>query len=102
MATVVATSQTHLKCLVLGRQDFVKILGPLSDLMAREKSEGTITKRMAELSGELKHKRVSVILKRTTDHMGTVQSVCKGSAEEMLLLAKQKTGGTVVSIVRSQ
>jgi len=99
MATVVASSEIPLKCLALGRQDFVNILGPLSELMAREKSAGAINKRMAELSGELKHKRVSVILKRKTALMGTVQAVCKGSAEEMLLLAKQNSGGTIATTI---
>jgi len=100
MASVIVSSAIPMKCLVLARKDFVEILGPLQELMEREKSAVTTNKRMKELSGDLKHKKVSVILKRTSPRLGAVQIVCKGSAEEMLLLAKQNSGGNVVRAQR--
>jgi CRP-like cAMP-binding protein len=100
MASVIVSSAIPMKCLVLARKDFVEILGPLQELMEREKSTVTTNKRMKELSGDLKHKKVSVILKRTSPRLGAVQIVCKGSAEEMLLLAKQNSGGNVVRAQR--
>eukprot|EP00951_Prasinocladus_malaysianus_P019889 scaffold161631_cov38-Prasinocladus_malaysianus.AAC.2 len=42
-------SVTKLVCLTLQRQTFVEILGPLQDLMAREKSEAVVSQRMNKL-----------------------------------------------------
>lgn len=42
-------SVTKLVCLTLQRQTFVELLGPLQDLMAREKSEEVVSQRMTKL-----------------------------------------------------
>lgn len=40
---------TKLKCLVLARERFVQLLGPLYSLMQREKSAAVITQRLMKL-----------------------------------------------------
>lgn len=61
--------------------------------MEREKSQAITKKRMTELSGELKHKKVSVVLKQTDPRLGPVQTVCKGSAGESLLVGNSASSG---------
>ena len=51
-ASVEATTQ--LKCLVLARERFVDILGPLYSLMQREKSPAVVTQRLMRLQTKVK------------------------------------------------
>eukprot|EP00238_Polyblepharides_amylifera_P013871 CAMPEP_0196600234 /NCGR_PEP_ID=MMETSP1081-20130531/95278_1 /TAXON_ID=36882 /ORGANISM="Pyramimonas amylifera, Strain CCMP720" /LENGTH=712 /DNA_ID=CAMNT_0041926057 /DNA_START=363 /DNA_END=2501 /DNA_ORIENTATION=- len=88
MASVVVSGSQPLKCLILSRHVFVELLGPLQELMEREKSAVQTKKRMTELSGDLKHKKVTVILMQTNLQGVEVTTKCKGSAEEMLLIGR--------------
>ena len=46
---------TQLKCLVLARERFVDILGPLYSLMQREKSPAVVTQRLMRLQTKVEH-----------------------------------------------
>ena len=63
-ASVEAT--TRLVCLVLARDTFVAILGPLEALMAREKSVAVVSQRLARLAskGAGPHMPAEVLIKR--------------------------------------
>ena len=52
-ASIEAT--THLKCLVLARDRFVEILGPLYSIMQREKSPAVVTQRLMKLQTKACH-----------------------------------------------
>ena len=52
-ASVEATTQ--LRCLVLARERFVDILGPLYSLMQREKSPAVVTQRLMRLQTKVEH-----------------------------------------------
>ena len=52
-ASVEATTQ--LRCLVLARDRFVDILGPLYSLMQREKSPAVVTQRLMRLQTKVEH-----------------------------------------------
>ena len=52
-ASIEAT--THLKCLVLARDRFVEILGPLYSIMQREKSPAVVTQRLMKLQTKARH-----------------------------------------------
>ena len=51
-ATVVAGPEKTLICLSLNRPTFIEVLGPLSDILEREKSDVVVKKRMEELAGK--------------------------------------------------
>lgn len=57
---------TRLVCLVLARDTFVAILGPLEALMAREKSVAVVSQRLARLAskGAGPHMPAEVLIKR--------------------------------------
>lgn len=58
---------TRLECLVLARDTFVAILGPLEALMAREKSVAVVSQRLARLQtkgGGTPHMPAEVLIKR--------------------------------------
>ena len=61
--------------------------------MEREKSQAITKKRMTELSGELKHRRVSVVLSSNDPLVGPIQTVCTGTAGEGLLVGKAAVTG---------
>ncbi|CAK0742420.1 hypothetical protein CVIRNUC_001395 [Coccomyxa viridis] len=63
-ASIEAT--THLKCLVLARDRFVEILGPLYSIMQREKSPAVVTQRLMKLQtkGTPAHLPAEVLVKR--------------------------------------
>ena len=48
-------ASTHLKCLVLARDRFVEILGPLYSIMQREKSPAVVTQRLMKLQTKARH-----------------------------------------------
>jgi len=102
MASVMVAGKEPLKCLCLSRQSFIDLLGPLQELMEREKSQAITKKRMTELSGELKHKKVSVVLKQTDPRLGPVQTVCKGSAGESLLVGNSASSGSNIVVTLTE
>ena len=61
---------TDLVCLTLTRQTFVKILGPLQDLMAREKSDEVVQQRMTKLLKQSRNAQMvaKVVIRRYSKH----------------------------------
>lgn len=69
-------AQTKLICLTLRRDVFVEILGPLEQLMTREKSPQVITQRLLKLAtkGTPTHMPAEVLIKRRKRGRGGVDS----------------------------
>lgn len=95
MATVEA--HTRLVCLTLKRETFQEILGPLEQLMAREKSNQVVAQKMAKLQprGANVHRpQAEVLIKRKKKgRNGDAWEVvrARGHLDEVLELRK---GGT--------
>eukprot|EP00191_Tetraselmis_sp_GSL018_P002817 CAMPEP_0177614176 /NCGR_PEP_ID=MMETSP0419_2-20121207/22512_1 /TAXON_ID=582737 /ORGANISM="Tetraselmis sp., Strain GSL018" /LENGTH=708 /DNA_ID=CAMNT_0019111209 /DNA_START=131 /DNA_END=2257 /DNA_ORIENTATION=- len=91
-ATVEAV--TKLICLTLQRKSFVQILGPLQDIMAREKSEEVVSQRMTKLMsrGVPSAKPAEVRVIRPKDVTGALEDevlVCRGHLDEVQSISKQ-------------
>jgi cGMP-dependent protein kinase 2 len=95
MATVEA--YTKLVCLTLKRETFQEILGPLEQLMAREKSNQVVAQKMAKLQPRGAHVHrppAEVLIKRNKKgrNGNTIEVVrARGHLDEVLELRK---GGT--------
>ena len=72
------TALTALTCLTLTRQTFVEILGPLQDLMAREKSQEVVQQRMANLQhkGRTSQAPAKVVIRRPMKFTRKLQVGC--------------------------
>lgn len=66
-ASIEATTQ--LKCLVLARDRFVEILGPLYSLMQREKSPAVVTQRLMQLQTKVKHAAFLILISTSINSM---------------------------------
>lgn len=77
----IATVQAHtaLTCLALGRDDFVRMLGPLQKLMEREKSPQVVAQRLSKLATFRRH------------HHGAAGGPGRAPAE--VLLKRRRGGG---------
>lgn len=101
MATVEA--YTKLVCLTLKRETFQEILGPLEQLMAREKSNQVVAQKMAKLQPRGSHVHrppAEVLIKRNKKgrNGNTIEVVrARGHLDEVLELRK---GGTKLGGLR--
>ena len=75
-ASIEAT--THLKCLVLARDRFVEILGPLYSIMQREKSPAVVTQRLMKLQTKARrHARLHAIPSRVSLRQLPGSAICQ-------------------------
>ena len=102
MATVEA--YTKLICLTLKRETFQEILGPLEQLMAREKSNQVVAQKMAKLQprGSNVHRPPAEVLikRKKKGRNGDTWEVvrARGHLDEVLELRK---GGTKLGMLTS-
>lgn len=82
-ATVEAASR--LTCLVIGRETFTAVLGPLQDLLTREKSEEVVTQRLLKLQARGGPTRVpaEVLLRRRAADGRWDEVRARGHADEV-------------------
>ena len=97
---------TRLVCLVLRRDTFVDILGPLEALMAREKSVAVVAQRLARLQskGAAPHMPAEVLIKRRkrsrsgADGWEVVRA--RGHLDEVQALRSFAMGARVINLCR--
>jgi len=94
---------TTLVCLTLQRQTFVELLGPLQDLMAREKSEEVISQRMSKLTnkGIPSSTPAPVKIYKRAEHTGDDKDdviVARGHKDEVTTLTKSTSDNPVLEL----
>ncbi|GFR52827.1 hypothetical protein Agub_g15453, partial [Astrephomene gubernaculifera] len=75
---------TSLTCLTLDRRTFVAVLGPLQDIMKKEKSAEVVNQRMAKLrpqgSAALRRPTAEVLIKNYGGHVAATAAAAAGPA----------------------
>eukprot|EP00879_Flechtneria_rotunda_P001141 GHRR01001285.1.p1 GENE.GHRR01001285.1~~GHRR01001285.1.p1 ORF type:complete len:510 (+),score=163.14 GHRR01001285.1:1034-2563(+) len=98
-ATVAASQETV--CLVLDRETFVEILGPLDKVMAEAKSETASQARMALLkprgSAAAAARPLADVLLKVKTPSGLVQVIASGHLDEVQELSKLSSAGGVAA-----